>query len=120
MILEKRVAVITGATGALGEVISRELAAHGASLGLLDRNAEKLAALEKTLNLPNSRILVDSLDLLNPSETRSSAAGIAAKFGHIDILLHLVGGWTGGKTLLEATSEDIISCSTSMCGQASM
>jgi len=32
---------------------------------------------------------------------------VAAKFGRADILLHLVGGWTGGKTLLEAGADQL-------------
>jgi NAD(P)-dependent dehydrogenase (short-subunit alcohol dehydrogenase family) len=30
-----------------------------------------------------------------------------AKFGRIDILLHLVGGWTGGKSLFSAGCDDL-------------
>ncbi len=47
------------------------------------------------------------MNLLDPSETKSTAEAIVAKFGKIDILLHLVGGWTGGKTLLEAPADDL-------------
>jgi NAD(P)-dependent dehydrogenase (short-subunit alcohol dehydrogenase family) len=107
MTLENRVAVITGATGGLGSVVTRELAAHGANLGLLDRDPEKLAILINGLGLDESRSLARQVDLLEPSETKSAADAIAAKFGRIDILLHLVGGWTGGKTILEAPADDL-------------
>ncbi|MFH1523893.1 MAG: SDR family oxidoreductase, partial [Chloroflexota bacterium] len=36
-----------------------------------------------------------------------AAEAVVAKFSKIDILLHLVGGWTGGKTLLEASADDL-------------
>ncbi|HEY5269989.1 MAG TPA: SDR family oxidoreductase [Anaerolineales bacterium] len=107
MTIENRVAVITGATGGLGSVVTRELAGRGANLALLDREPGKLAALTGRLSLPESRILVRAVDLLDPSETKSAAEAVAAKFGRIDILLHLVGGWTGGKTILEAPSDDL-------------
>ncbi|MBE3066173.1 MAG: SDR family oxidoreductase [Chloroflexi bacterium] len=107
MTLENRVAVITGATGGLGSVVTRELAAHGANLALLDRDPGKLAALTGSLSLSESRILARPVDLLDPSETKSAAEAVAAKFGRIDILLHLVGGWIGGKTILESPADDL-------------
>jgi NAD(P)-dependent dehydrogenase (short-subunit alcohol dehydrogenase family) len=107
MSLENRTAVITGATGGLGSTVTRTLAAHGARLALIDIDAEKLAALRAELDLPDAQLLTLKLDLLHPEETRSAAEAIAGHFGAIDILLHLVGGWTGGKTLLEAPAPDL-------------
>ncbi|MBE3118634.1 MAG: SDR family oxidoreductase [Candidatus Atribacteria bacterium] len=107
MTLENRVAVITGATGGLGSVVTRELAGRGANLVLLNRDPDKLAALTGSLSLPESRMLARTVDLLDPSETKSAAEAVAAKFGRIDILLHLVGGWTGGKTILEVPADDL-------------
>jgi NAD(P)-dependent dehydrogenase (short-subunit alcohol dehydrogenase family) len=104
---EKRVAVITGATSELGAVVTRCLAGQGASLALLDRNSDRLAAQAKSLGLPESLIFTRTLNLLDPAEVKSAAEAVAAKFGRIDILLHLVGGWTGGKTLVEASAEDV-------------
>ncbi len=107
MSLENRTAVITGATGGLGSVLTRELAAHNVNLALLDIDAAKLAALTSELSLPESRFLARTVNLLAPSETTSAAEAVKAKFGHIDILLHVVGGWTGGKTLVETPAEDL-------------
>jgi NAD(P)-dependent dehydrogenase (short-subunit alcohol dehydrogenase family) len=107
MNLESRVAVITGATGGLGSVVTRELTALGANLALLDRDPDKLTALSDSLLLPESRFLTCTVNLLDLSETKSTVEAITAKFGRIDILLHLVGGWTGGKTILEAPTDDL-------------
>jgi NAD(P)-dependent dehydrogenase (short-subunit alcohol dehydrogenase family) len=107
MTLENRVAVITGATGSLGSVVTRELAAHGTNLALLDIDSTKLETLTKSLALPESRLLARTVNLLAPVDTKSAAEAVAAKFGKIDILLHLVGGWTGGKSLLEAPTDDL-------------
>jgi len=107
MSLEKRVAILTGATGALGSEAAKTLASQGVSLVLLDRNAERLAALTASLALPEARILTRTIDLLDPAETLSAAKEVSARFGRADILLHLVGGWTGGKTLVEVPAEDI-------------
>jgi len=107
MTLENRVAVITGAAGRLGSVVTRDLAAQGARLALLGRSAEHLESLKDELNLPESRLLIRTVDLLDPVEAESAAEAVTAKFGKIDILLHLVGGWIGGKSLTEAPAEDV-------------
>jgi NAD(P)-dependent dehydrogenase (short-subunit alcohol dehydrogenase family) len=107
MNLNDRVAVVTGATGGLGAAVTSELAARGASLALLDINSERLDSLARSLSLPEARLFTRVLDLLDPDQVKSTAQAVAEKFGRIDILLHLVGGWTGGKTLLEAPAEDL-------------
>ena len=107
MALEERLAIITGATGGLGSRVTQTLASLGVNLALLDRESDRLAALAASLDLPGSRILIRTIDLLDPSATTSAAAAVAAKFGRADILLHLVGGWTGGKTLLAAGADQL-------------
>ncbi len=104
----QRVAVITGATGGLGSTVTRALAKSGYGLTLIDIDPSRLEVLKGELNLPAERLLTLQVDLLKPEETRRSAETAANHFGHIDILLHLVGGWTGGKSLQEATSEDLV------------
>ena len=107
MSLENRTAVLSGAGGELGAVLARDLAAKGANLALLGRNAEKLEALRAALALPESRVLAHNVDLSDPAAVGSAAMAVATKFGRVDALLHLVGGWTGGKTLLEAAPADL-------------
>ncbi len=107
MDLTNRVAVITGATGGLGSAVTQALAARGVNLALLDIDPARLDAQAKGLSLPASRLLTRSVDLLDPTETGSTAKAVIAKFDKIDILLHLVGGWTGGKSLLEAPADDL-------------
>jgi NAD(P)-dependent dehydrogenase (short-subunit alcohol dehydrogenase family) len=47
------------------------------------------------------------VDLRDRNALRSTAEAAAAKFGGVHALIHLVGGWVGGKTLVEATLEDL-------------
>ena len=63
MSLEKRVAVITGATGGLGSTLAGELAAHGAKLALLDIDPERLESQVRSLSHPADRILPEILRL---------------------------------------------------------
>ena len=107
MNLKDRTVVISGAAGALGMVLATELAAQGASLALLGRSVDKLEAVAASLALPQERVLIRSADLSKPEQAVAAAAAVAARFGRVDALLHLVGGWTGGKTLLEAAAAEL-------------
>lgn len=89
------VVVITGATGLTGQVVARAFAAQGASLALISRDPAKLNALAGRCNLPETRLLTHVSDLRHAEEAESAARFVYTRFGRADILLHLVGGWTG-------------------------
>ena len=99
--------VITGATGGLGKKTAEAFAARGHSLVLLDRKQDRLDALTKDLNLPAERLLGSMVDLRDGEAVRATAAAAAAKFGGVQALIHLVGGWVGGKTLVEGDAKDL-------------
>ncbi len=104
--IEHRVVVITGATGGLGRVAAQRFAEQGTRLALFSANAEKLNALAHELHLPVERWLADALDLRDPTAARAAASTVIEKFGRVDILLHLVGGWTGGKPVIEVEANE--------------
>ena len=58
------------------------------------------------LDLPEDRIMTRVADLLDPEVVEEAAESVNAKFGRVDALIHLVGGWTGGKTIAESAAED--------------
>jgi|YNPNPStandDraft_1061719.scaffolds.fasta_scaffold23784_4 NAD(P)-dependent dehydrogenase (short-subunit alcohol dehydrogenase family) len=107
MSLEDRVAVITGATGGLGRVVARRLAEEGAHLALVSSDKGRLEALGQELSLPEERWLAYAADLTGSAGAQAAVGTALAKFGRIDILLHLVGGWTGGKTILQTPAEEM-------------
>jgi NAD(P)-dependent dehydrogenase (short-subunit alcohol dehydrogenase family) len=107
MALDGRTAVITGASGALGSTLARELAGAGANLALLERSEEKLAGLVDSLGLPAERMLTHRVDLSDPAATEAAAQAVAQRFGRVDALVHLVGGWTGGKPLLQTEPAEL-------------
>lgn len=103
------VVLITGATGALGKLTAQTFAALGDSLVLLSRNQNELDSLACDLNLPSDQILTRTVDLLDSQALRDSSEAVEAKFGRVDVLIHLIGGWTGGKTIVETAVEDFSS-----------
>ena len=107
MVLENRVVVITGATGGLGRVVAHSMAERGARLAFLGRSIERLEQLASEIGLAEDRYLAVEVDLGNPVEVETAAETVAGKFKKIDVLLHLVGGWTGGKSVVEADPDDV-------------
>ena len=104
--MKNRVVVITGATGVLGQLATHTFAEGGASLALISDDQKKLEKLASELNLPDDRILTHTANLLDEKAVQDSAEAVSAKFGRVDGLIHLVGGWTGGKTLTEADADE--------------
>ena len=99
--------VITGATGALGTLAAKTFAEMGASLALLDYDQARLDALVKELNLPEDRLFTTIVDLRDGQAVLDSAEAVSNKFGSVNALFHLVGGWTGGKTIADTPFEDL-------------
>jgi NAD(P)-dependent dehydrogenase (short-subunit alcohol dehydrogenase family) len=104
--LDGRVVAIAGAAGGLGPVVASTLAARGASLALGERNQERLDAVVSDLGLPPERVHAQTVDLLDADSAQSWAEGIVSSLGRVDALVHLVGGWRGGKPIAEAPPED--------------
>jgi NAD(P)-dependent dehydrogenase (short-subunit alcohol dehydrogenase family) len=94
--LEGRVIAIAGAGGGLGPVVSRRLAEAGATLALADRTQEHADAAKEPLGLPDDRVDARAVDLLDESAANGWAEALTERFGHVDGLLHLVGGYRGG------------------------
>jgi NAD(P)-dependent dehydrogenase (short-subunit alcohol dehydrogenase family) len=101
--LEGRVIAIAGAGGNLGPTVVARLAPTGARLALGGRHKGPLddLAAENDAEADTAEV-----DLLDPSSASGWASGIAERLGRIDALVHLVGGWRGGKPIEEAPLED--------------
>ena len=105
--MKDRVAIITGASGGLGRVVARQFAERGARLALLDRSSERLERLVADLGLADDRCLLSTSDLTEPDAARAAAKDVVEKFGRAEILLNLVGGFTGGKEVVQLPQDDL-------------
>lgn len=104
--LDGRVLAIAGVGGGLGPLVAQRLAAAGATVAGTDRNQEALDALAADLGLPPERWDGSVVDLLDEDATRAWCAALVDRFGRVDGLIHLVGGWRGGQPLHEAPLSD--------------
>ncbi|HEV2791268.1 MAG TPA: SDR family oxidoreductase [Solirubrobacterales bacterium] len=104
--LDDRVIAIAGVGGGLGPLVAQRLSAAGATVAGTDRDQAALDALGADLALPPERWDGHAVDLLDEEAVRGWCAALVERFGHVDGLVHLVGGWRGGQPLHEAPLSD--------------
>lgn len=104
--LDGRVIVVAGAGGGLGPSVVRRLIEEGATIAATDISQDRLDQLGDDLVLSDQRYDGHSVDLLDEEATGKWASDLRERFGRVDALLHLVGGWRGGEPLKEAPLSD--------------
>jgi NAD(P)-dependent dehydrogenase (short-subunit alcohol dehydrogenase family) len=104
--LDGRVIAIAGAAGGLGPTVARRLADDGATIAATDVHQERLDQLAADLGLPEDRFDGRTVDLLSEEATRGWVAALTERFGKVDGLLHLVGGWRGGDPIATTPLDD--------------
>jgi NAD(P)-dependent dehydrogenase (short-subunit alcohol dehydrogenase family) len=83
--------VVTGGLGALGSVIAETAAKQGALVALLDHAPAAPAGL--TERLGHNPLIVGGVDLTSLSAAETAMASVKAKFGRLDALLNIAGGF---------------------------
>jgi NAD(P)-dependent dehydrogenase (short-subunit alcohol dehydrogenase family) len=96
-----RVFVVTGAGGNLGRAVAKTLADRGARLLLIDL---KRASLEKAFGAEDERRLFAPANLLQLADVDAAIERAVARFGRIDALANIAGGFRMGSPV-HATSE---------------
>jgi NAD(P)-dependent dehydrogenase (short-subunit alcohol dehydrogenase family) len=104
--LADRVIAIAGVGGGLGPLVAARLAEARATVAGTDRDPDVLESLATDLNLPAERWDGRAVDLLDEEAVRGWRADLVERFGRVDGLVHLVGGWRGGEPLHEAPLAD--------------
>lgn len=104
---ENRVVVIAGATGGLGRVVTQVMAGQGAKVALVGSDGERLGALVTDLKLAEGAYSTHALQVEDRSAVDAAANAVMAKFGKVDALFNFVGGWMGGKSVVELAREDL-------------
>jgi NAD(P)-dependent dehydrogenase (short-subunit alcohol dehydrogenase family) len=102
-----RVVLITGATGALGRETARVFAAAGDRLGLVGTDRDRLADVARDLGLADDRWVAGVGDLRQRDGAQAAVAAVTDAFGRVDVLAHLVGGYTAGTPVAELDPADI-------------
>jgi len=96
---DRRVAMVTGATGGLGRVLVPDLAADGWGLVLVGSSGDRLKKLIDEFGLDPDRTAAVAANLREQQAAVSAIDAAYERFGRVDALAHLVGGWTGGMNI---------------------
>ena len=91
--------VLTGASGNLGRAVASAFADTGANLALLD---VKPGSIQESA----TQIFVKT-DLLDPQSVQAAADRILQRFGRIDVLCNLAGGFRMGAAVHETSAQDL-------------
>jgi NAD(P)-dependent dehydrogenase (short-subunit alcohol dehydrogenase family) len=87
--LDGKVAIITGAAGAIGSATVQLLAARGARIVAVDRRRDELE--ESIKELPASAAVAVTADVGNEDEVAAYASTAVEKFGRIDVFFNNAG-----------------------------
>ena len=101
MEFQDRTVVITGAAGNLGRAVADAFAGRGANLVLVDLKNE---ALQRVFGTGDSRRLLAAANLLDQAQLDAMAMQAVERFGRIDVLANLAGGFRMGEPV-HATSD---------------
>jgi NAD(P)-dependent dehydrogenase (short-subunit alcohol dehydrogenase family) len=103
----ERVALVTGAAGGLGSVVSRELAGVGWRLALAGSRRGPLERLGAQLGIPEDRWMAAEGDLRDRGATAAVVRAVVDRFGRADALVHVVGGYHGGHPVVDVGDAEV-------------
>ena len=95
-----RTVIITGAAGNLGRCVAQAFRAEGANLVLVDLQRDSLA---KTFGTEDPTRLFAPANLLEQTQVDALLRAALARFGRIDVLCNLAGGFRMGEAVHETS-----------------
>ncbi|WP_270935767.1 3-oxoacyl-[acyl-carrier-protein] reductase [Falsiroseomonas oryzae] len=87
--LTGKVALVTGATGGIGEAIAKALHAQGATVAITGRREPELTRVAEALG--GARVLIAPADLSDPAAPAALVEKVEAEAGSLDILVNNAG-----------------------------
>ena len=103
--LTGKVAIVTGAAGNLGGAVCKAFAQRGVRIALVDLEENALESARKRLPA-DSGAAGFAADLIDPGSVADMVTRVKARFGRVDILTNIAGGFTMGPPLHETADKD--------------
>lgn len=104
--LNGKVALVTGGAAGIGGAASSALAAQGAHVTIVDKDAEAASDLAARITTAGGHALAAPADVTRRAEVERAVSEAVAAFGGIDILVTAAGGFWHRRTLLEIDEEE--------------
>jgi NAD(P)-dependent dehydrogenase (short-subunit alcohol dehydrogenase family) len=98
-----QVVMVTGACGNLGVAVAARFAQSGATLVLLDLDSQRL---QQRYGQENEKQRFAAADLLDRAEVAAAVKDAADRFGRIDVLCNIAGGFRMGHAVHETPDQD--------------
>lgn len=105
--LNGKVAIITGATGGIGEATAKRFLDEGAHVMVTGRNSEKLAETVARLG-PSDRLCHFTADAVDEEQTKASIEATVERFGCLDIVFANAGVEGAVKPIHNQTQQDLL------------
>ncbi len=94
--MKDKIVLITGASGGLGTAVTKAFLQQGARV--IGSSTRITAA-----DFPELNFEPLAIDFMHPDEIRRGVAGIGERYGRINVLVHVLGGFSGGNSIVETT-----------------
>ncbi len=92
--LQGKVALITGANGGLGSFVTEAFLSAGAAVAGVSRSIQ-------TADFPHPEFFAVPAELSSGEAADKIVSDVVTRFGHIDALVHVMGGFAGGRSIAE-------------------
>lgn len=104
--MEKKIALITGATSGIGEACARRFAAGGYDLIVTGRNADKLNLLRDELVEAGTDVLALNFDVRDREAAHKAVDSLSGKWQKVDVLINNAGLARGLEPEYEGSFQD--------------
>lgn len=98
---KSNVAVIPGGTGSVGNRLVQKLIDRGFNVAVTYLLPEEATALESTMDLDEDRLMIRRVDAVDAKAVNAFFAEASERYGPINVMASLVGGWAGGRDVSE-------------------
>src|SRR5256885_14752494 len=102
MTFAKQTVLVTGAAGNLGRAVADAFFERGANLALIGRRLEDLT---EAYGSATARLLLAPANLLDQAEVDAAVKSAIERFGRIDVLCNIAGGFRMGTPVHETPDE---------------
>jgi NAD(P)-dependent dehydrogenase (short-subunit alcohol dehydrogenase family) len=92
--MKDRVVLVTGAKGGLGTFVTNTFLDAGAFVVGSSRSISQS-------DFPTATFAAESVDFTKSADVTRMVEAVVRKFGRLDVLVHVLGGFAGGKTVAE-------------------
>ena len=92
--MKDKIVFITGAKGGLGSFVTRRFLAAGATVVGTSRSISKE-------DFPQPNFIPLAVDFTQAAAVHDAIASVIGRFGKLDVLVHVLGGFAGGQTVVQ-------------------